>query len=123
MPTVSSVLIIDDDAALRQTLVDIFKKYKVSTIGEAANAEQGFQRLKEEPYSLIICDYQLPGLNGIAFVGKLRISGDQTPVLLITGVPDKTVVIAAAQQMKVDFLAKPFTVTALLAVVEKLIAV
>jgi DNA-binding response OmpR family regulator len=123
MPFASSILIIDDDAALRQTLVEIFRKQKISVIGEAATAEEGFQRLKEEPYSLIICDYQLPGLNGIAFLGKLRISGDQTPVLLITGVPDKTLVIAAAHQMKVDFLAKPFTMSALLAVVEKLMIV
>lgn len=122
MAMASSILIIDDDAALRQTLVDVFKKHKVAVIGEAATADEGFQRLKEEPYSLIVCDYQLPGLNGIAFLGKLRISGDQTPVLLITGVPDKTPVIAAAQQMKVDFLAKPFTMSALMAVVEKLIS-
>ena len=122
MPSISSVLIIDDDAALRQTLADIFKREKVSIIGQAANAEDAFKQLKEEPYALIICDYQLPGMNGIAFLGKLRIGGDKTPVLLITGVPDKTPVIAAAQQMKVDFLAKPFTITALLAVIEKLMS-
>jgi len=59
-------------------------------------------------------------MTGIAFMGKLRMKGDQTPLLIITGVPNKDLVMHAANALKVGFLAKPFTITDLMVAVENL---
>ncbi|MBI4028048.1 MAG: response regulator [Verrucomicrobia bacterium] len=122
MPPISSVLIIDDEDSVRQVLVDIFREEGVPHICDVPSAEKAMETLEREPFSLIICDYHLQGMNGIAFMGKLRVKGDQTPILLITGVPDKTPVMQAAMQLKADFLAKPFSISQLMGVVERLMS-
>lgn len=119
----ASILIVDDDSNLRKILVDLFTEQGVTHICDVSSAEEGFKQLDIEPFSLIICDYQLPGISGVAFMGKLRLKGDRTPILLITGVDDKTPAFTAVQnQMKVEFLAKPFTISSLLAVIESLMS-
>lgn len=122
MTKISSLLIIDDELEVRKALVDIFQQKGVSRISDVPSAEEALKILNEEPFSLIICDYRLPGITGVAFMGKLRLKGDQTPILLITGVADKAPVFKAANQMKVEFLAKPFTISALLAVTDDLMS-
>lgn len=115
-----SVLVIDDEPGMRQMLGEMFQAQKISSVDLVESAEDAFKLLDSKSYSLIVCDYRLPGMNGVTFLGKLRISGDMTPLLLISGIPDKTPAISAASQAKVDFLAKPFTATALTAVIGKL---
>jgi len=116
----SSLLIIDDEPGIRHSLTDIFRQEGVTHIREVGTAEEGLQVLAEEPFSLIICDHRLTGMTGLAFTGKLRTLGDQTPILLITGVPNKESVMQAAAQLRVRFLAKPFTIHQLMSEVEHL---
>ncbi len=123
MPAIASVLIIDDEESVRQVLVEIFKEEGVAHICDVPSAEKGLEMLEKEPFTLIVCDYHLQGMNGIAFMGKLRVKGDRTPILLITGIPDKTPVMQAATQLNADFLAKPFSIPQLLGAVEKLLNV
>jgi DNA-binding response OmpR family regulator len=118
---ISSVLIIDDEDLFRQSLVEIFKEERVPHICAVPSAEEAFQTLKNEPFSLIICDYFLKGMNGVAFMGRLRLKGDQTPILFISGVPDKSEVITAANQLNADFLPKPFSVSELLDAIQRLL--
>ncbi len=78
--------------------------------------------LDAEPFNLIICDYLLTGMHGVAFMGKLRLKGNLTPILFISGAPDKHEAIQAAAQLKASFLAKPFSISQLMASVEHLLA-
>lgn len=119
MVAIASVLIIDDEESARQALADIFKDEGISHICAVGSAEDGFKALEREPFTVIVCDFFLPGMNGIGFMGKLRLKGDHTPILLISGIPDKTEVIRASRQLKLEFLAKPFTPSELMAAVDK----
>jgi DNA-binding NtrC family response regulator len=121
MAAIASVLIIDDEETARQTLADIFKDEGVSRICLAVNAEEGLKILEKESFALIVCDFFLPGMNGIGFMGKLRLKGDHTPILLISGIPDKTEIMRASRQLRLDFLAKPFTPSELMAAVERIL--
>jgi len=117
----SSILIIDDDSDVRMSLSELFKSKGASHIREATSAEEGFRILEEEPFSLIICDHHLPGMTGLAFMGKLRLKHDQTPILIITGVENKDPVKQAASQLKAGFLGKPFSSAQLFEAVEILL--
>jgi DNA-binding NtrC family response regulator len=119
---VSSLLIIDDDSMIRRSLVELFQEKGTSHIREAASAEEGFRILEEEPFALIICDHHLPGMTGLAFMGKLRLKHDQTPILLITGIENKEPVKQAVNQLKAGFLAKPFSSEQLFEAVEVLLS-
>jgi CheY-like chemotaxis protein len=116
-----SLLIIDDDKAVRESISELFKIKGASHIREATSAEEGFRILEEEPFSLIICDHHLPGMTGLVFMGKLRLKLDQTPLLLITGVDNKEPIKQAATQLKTGFLAKPFSAEQLYAAAEALL--
>ena len=118
MATISSVLVIDDDELARQSLVDIFKDEGVSHIRAVASAEEALKVVAEEPFAVIVCDFKLPGMNGLSFMGKLRLKGVATPLLLISGLPDKAPVIAAAAGLNTQFLPKPFTPTELLEAID-----
>lgn len=85
MPKIESILVIDDNHFLRSDLAEIltFEGYAVVT---AEDGEAGLQRLGENNVDLIICDYNMPKLNGEQLLEKVRAS-DKTrnlPFILIS---------------------------------------
>jgi len=82
----------------------------------ASSAEQALALMGTRNFDVILCDYRMDPMDGLEFLERLRTSGDQTPVLLISGAPDKTGVIRAAT-CNADFLAKPVRIRELLAAI------
>ena len=80
MPT---ILIVDDDDAIRGILYDLLsEKYECDT---ASMAEQALQFLDCANYDLVLTDVSMPGLSGIELLTKIQDRGLTTPVILITG--------------------------------------
>lgn len=80
------LLIVDDSDVIRSELQSLIKGegYEVSV---AASGNEGYSTAMEQgPFDLIITDYNMPGMNGIEMVHKLRQDGKyaQTPVLVLT---------------------------------------
>jgi FixJ family two-component response regulator len=73
-------------------------------------------------FSMILADYRLEGMDGVQFVEQLRATGDETPVIMLSGAPDKNGVIRATSHTKVDFFAKPFRVADLMGAMDRLAA-
>lgn len=118
---VSSVLIVDDEPSMRSTLAEIFSLHGASHIRVAGSAEEALNLLEEEPFSLIICDHRLPGMSGLAFLGKIRLQKDQTPMILITGMDHDDSLKTSANQLKAGFLEKPFSPDQLIAAAEQVL--
>ena len=59
-------------------------------------------------------------MDGVAFVEQLRGTGNRTPVLVLSGAPDKMGVIRAARYDAVDFFPKPFEIHTLMGAMERL---
>jgi two-component system C4-dicarboxylate transport response regulator DctD len=117
---IPSVLIIDDEATVLDILGQLFSAFGISRVCRASSAEEALRILKTEQFAIIVSDYRLEGMDGVAFVEKLRASGDRTPVLMLSGAPDKIGVIRAAHQPSVDFFPKPFEIPNLLSAMERL---
>jgi DNA-binding response OmpR family regulator len=80
MPT---LLIVDDDAAIRGILYDLFSdRYECNT---ASMAEEAFQYLEVEHYDAIITDIAMPGLTGVELLKRVQLRDESTPVILISG--------------------------------------
>ena len=104
-----TLLIVDNDEAMLQTLVCYFEKrgFHVAASTTVAEAKTFLQRRKT--WTLVIADYHLPDGTGMELLGwvRERVSAT-TPVLLMSGS-----VHSASLCAGVDFLAKPFPLSAL----------
>jgi len=80
MPT---ILIVDDDDAIRSVLYDLLsEKYECHT---ASVAEEALQFMEVESYDAILTDIEMPGLDGISLLGRIRQREAHTPVILVSG--------------------------------------
>ncbi len=101
-------LIIDDDAALAATLQAALEsegfKVRLEVDGEA-----GWARLAGEKFDLVVLDLVLPGLGGLEVCRKMRESGNQTPLILISGKKMEEVDKVVGLELGGDeYLIKPF---------------
>ncbi len=122
MRPIASILVIDDNAETLETLGSLLSVLGTKTVCQAESAERALEILKTESFSLIISDYMLEGMNGIEFLEQLRAQGNQTPILLLSGAPDKAGVLRATSHQNVDFFGKPFQMAELMGAVERLAA-
>lgn len=106
-PMKRTVLIIDDDDILRNTLAKGLRLDKFYTI-TTQSAENAFDILARISVDAIILDRMMTGMDGLTFLKKIREQGNQTPVLMLTAMtgPENTIDGLACGAS--DYLAKPF---------------
>jgi DNA-binding NtrC family response regulator len=81
--SIPTILIVDDDAAIRGMLYDLLsEKYECNT---ASMAEEALQYLEVEKYDAILTDLAMPGLTGIELLKRVQQTDMETPVILISG--------------------------------------
>jgi CheY-like chemotaxis protein/HPt (histidine-containing phosphotransfer) domain-containing protein len=107
------VLVVDDSAVMRTLFVKIVRNFGCH-VEAADSGEAAVARLQEgEVFDLLLLDWWLPGLDGLATARCLRESGSATPIILITGgEPEQARVQAKTDDIQA-FLAKPITSTSL----------
>jgi DNA-binding NtrC family response regulator len=112
----ASILVVDDDLALLQSLKEILEAegYEVTT---AADGEQGLLLLKEQAFDLVLSDLSLPGLNGMELLKYLRREQPGCPCIIITGYGTITNAVSAMRQGAYDYFTKPVDPTELRLVV------
>lgn len=115
------VHIVDDDAAMRESL-----EFLLSADGLAArtyeSADALLARLGELEPGCILTDVRMPGMNGLELVAKLRQHGDSHPVIVLTGHADVPLAVEAMKAGVLDFLEKPVRDETLLASVRAALA-
>src|SRR5215212_3183866 len=81
--TIGSVLIIDDEAAIRESLQTLLELegYEVTT---ADDGGQGLARLAERPFDLVLLDFALPDRNGLDILADIRDRDFDLAVIMIT---------------------------------------
>lgn len=80
---IPTILIVDDDAAIRGMLYDLLSEnYECNT---ASMAEEALQYLEVEKYDAILTDLGMPGLTGVELLKRVQQTDRETPVILISG--------------------------------------
>jgi DNA-binding response OmpR family regulator len=100
------ILIIDDEASLRQTLARILQQAGFE-VTSAENGEQGLAFLQQNPFDLIFMDIRMPGLAGLDVLERIRASHPGLPVVLFTAQPDLNSAVEALRRGATDYLLKP----------------
>ncbi len=102
----ADILIIDDEKAIRKTLMEIltFEGYKVE---EASDGEEGLKKFKEKTYDLVLCDIKMPKLDGIEFLQKAGESNPDIPIIMISGHGNIETAVEAVKKGAYDYISKP----------------
>ncbi|SAK82940.1 osmolarity response regulator [Caballeronia temeraria] len=113
----TSVLIVDDDPAVRDLLRRFFNAQgiDVSVLHDGAGLRR---RLELERPSIVVLDIMMPDTDGLRALRDLRAAGEDIPVIFVTGCDSVPQKIAGLQSGADDYLAKPFDPHELLARIE-----
>ena len=111
------ILIVDDDNALRATLVEQLEVDGEFQALEAASIRQASDRLDgtASRFDALILDVSLPDGDGRDFCADLRRRGIRTPIIMLTGSDDEADVVRGLDAGANDYVAKPFRIAELLA--------
>ncbi len=101
------VIVVDDDASLREALSSLFRSVGLQVQLFASAAELLTAKLPEAPRCLVL-DIRLPGVSGLDFQGQLARSDIDMPIIFMTGHGDIPMTVRAMKAGAVDFLTKPF---------------
>jgi two-component system, OmpR family, phosphate regulon response regulator PhoB len=108
-PRGTSVLVVDDDSDLMNVLSAMLRGAGFEVAG-AFSAEEAFDLLRMTKPSLVVLDWNLPGMNGLDFCRRLRRDSAlaRLPVLFLTAHSSTQDVVAAFAAGADDFVSKPF---------------
>lgn len=108
------VLLVEDEAPLRETLAARLKREGLA-VETAADGEEGLYMAREIPFDVAIVDVGLPKMNGMDLVRALRAAGRHYPVLMLTARGSWQDKVEGLKTGADDYLVKPFQVEELLA--------
>jgi DNA-binding NtrC family response regulator len=113
-----SVLVVDDDTAMRQMLVSLFRE-RGFEVAEAPSAAVALEKLREADYGVVLSDIKMPGKTGIEMVGDLHRLRPETPVILMTAFGSIDSAVEAMRAGACDYITKPFEPEAVLLTLER----
>lgn len=101
-----SVLVVDDEPAVRRALVRIIQGFGYEAL-EAADGAEALELLDSRSPDAMVLDVRMPRLNGHALVRQLKRQGREIPIIAISGAGTVEDVISLFRQQVTDFLLKP----------------
>jgi len=102
------VLVADDDTSTRGLITDLLESIGVSDVVETGDGEETLSLFEQDPFDLVVLDWEMPGKNGMDIIRAIRAGGSQVPIVMVTVWAEKNRVLEAIQAGASDFLAKPF---------------
>ena len=111
-----NVLVVDDMSAIRRMLRQMLLHLGVQgDIKEAGDGQEAWEALQERPFDLVVCDINMPRMNGLDLLRHLRATTQYqtTPFLMISGEVSEDIIAASAESEVDGYLLKPFKIDAL----------
>jgi two-component system nitrogen regulation response regulator NtrX len=102
----SSILIIDDEKAIRKTLSEILS-YEGYKIEDAENGEDGLKKFNEKTFDVVLCDIKMPKIDGMEFLERAKASNPDVPVIMISGHGTIETAVEAVKKGAFDYVSKP----------------
>ena len=101
------ILIVEDDARTAEAVADLLRLQR-HVVDVTTDGQDAFNHARLAAYDLMLIDIMLPGIDGLTLCRKLRASGDQAMILIITArdaIEDKVATLDAGAD---DYIVKPF---------------
>src|SRR6476661_4081280 len=101
------LLIVDDDAGLRQSLALLLQEAGDEVVAES-DPEQALRRASAEPFEAILCDVKMPKMDGLTFLRRYRAEGGSALLIMMSAYGSEDTALAAMREGAYDYLHKPF---------------
>jgi two-component system, chemotaxis family, chemotaxis protein CheY len=116
VPESTRFLLVDDMVSVRDLVTCVLRERKFKNFVEAANGKEALERLSETRSSgatveFVLCDIQMPEMNGIEFVKAARLMPEfaDLPIVMVSAVGDSATVIEAISAGATSYVLKPFS--------------
>jgi len=103
----SRILVIDDEAAIRDSLKMTLEYEGYEVLG-AATGQEGLALAEREAPDLVLLDVKMPGMDGIEVLDRLRSMNEALPVVVVSGHGSISTAVEATKKGAFDFIEKPF---------------
>ncbi len=101
-----SILVIDDEKAIRKTLGEILS-FEGFTVDEAADGAEGAKKIRENNYDCILCDIKMPKMDGMEVLAVAREVRPDIPFIVISGHGNIETAVDAVKKGAYDYISKP----------------
>ena len=101
------LLIVDDDAGLRQSLALLLQEAGDEVVAEG-DPEQALRRAAAESFEAILCDVRMPKMDGLTFLRRYRAEGGSALLIMMSAYGSEDTALAAMREGAYDYLHKPF---------------
>jgi DNA-binding NtrC family response regulator len=115
---VGPVLVVDDDAAMRELVCDVLKD-RGYDCAAAGSGQEALQELMQKNYAVVLTDLRMKGMPGTELLTEVKRSYPDTGVILMTGFGSVETAVEAMKRGAVDYLTKPVKTEDLVRVVER----
>ena len=109
------ILIVDDDAALRQSLAEQLELHEEFKVEQAETANQALDHARQQYFDAILLDVGLPDMDGRELCRLMRRNSVRSPILMLTGADGEADTILGLDAGANDYITKPFRLNVLLA--------
>jgi len=104
----SKILIIEDEASIRRVLVKILtEENSTYTVEDAEDGIQGFEKIKNTDYDLVLCDIKMPKMDGVELLEAVKKIKPEIPMVMISGHGDMETAIQTMKLGAFDYISKP----------------
>ena len=107
------IMLVDDSRTIRNIQKNVLKQLGHTDIVEAADGVEALARYAEQVPDLMLIDWNMPNMDGLTLVRKIREQDKAVPMIMVTTEAEKSRVIEAIKAGVNNYCVKPFTVESL----------
>jgi two-component system, chemotaxis family, chemotaxis protein CheY len=116
------ILLVDDSKMMRNIQKKVLETLGGMEFVEAGDGVEALGRLSSGPFDLILIDWNMPNMDGLALIGKIRETDRTTPLIMVTTEAEKTRIMDAIKAGVNNYVIKPFTPETMLEKVKQTLA-
>ena len=103
------ILLVDDSRTIRNIQKNVLAQLGFKDVVEAADGVEALKMIGESKPDMALVDWNMPNMDGITLVRKIRETDKQMPLIMVTTEAEKRRVIEAIQAGVNNYVVKPFT--------------
>ena len=103
------ILLVDDSRTIRNIQKNVLKQLNYDDVDEAEDGVKALERFKEQVPDLMLVDWNMPNMDGITLVKKIREINKTVPIIMCTTEAEKSRVLEAIKAGVNNYAVKPFT--------------